>query len=176
MECGLCARVCHTQSIYEVGHPVQAEPHPPVEKKCDVVVCGGGLSGCECALALAQSGKQVTVVDMIPAEAFCPNMPIFNHADLFDQLEKLGVELVGGQKITGFTAQGVETVDGDGNARVFPCDAAVNALGVKPDNALGLELLAKYGSEQVYLVGDCVGKGRNYGDANREGYQAAMRI
>lgn len=136
-----------------------------------VVVCGGGLSGCECALALAQRGKQVTVVDMIPAEAFCAGMPIFNHKDLFGQLARLGVELVGGQKITAFTDKGVETAE-----RVFPCDAAVNALGVKPENKLGLELLAQYGSEQVFLVGDCVGKGRNYGDANRDGYEAAMRV
>ena len=141
-----------------------------------VVVCGGGLSGCECALALAQSGKKVTVVDMIPAEDFCPNMPIFNHADLFHQLEELGVELVGGQKIVAFTPEGVQTVDGAGQEKLFPCDAAVNALGVKPENRLGLALLTKYGSEQVFLVGDCVGKGRNYGDANREGYEAAMRL
>lgn len=141
-----------------------------------IVVCGGGLSGCECALALAMSGKQVTVVDQIPVEGFCPNMPIFNHADLFGRLEKHGVTLVGGHRITAFTADGVETVNANGEKRVFPCDAAVNALGVKPDNALGLELLAKYGSHQVILVGDCVGKGRNYGDANREGYEAAMRL
>lgn len=141
-----------------------------------VVVCGGGLSGCECALALAQSGKKVTVVDMIPAEDFCPNMPIFNHADLFHQLEELGVELVGGQKIVAFTPEGVQTVDRAGQEKLFPCDAAVNALGVKPENRLGLALLTKYGSEQVFLVGDCVGKGRNYGDANREGYEAAIRL
>ena len=64
----------------------------------------------------------------------------------------------------------------NGEKHVFLCDTAVNALGVKPDNALGLELLAKYGSHQVILVGDCLGTGRNYGDANREGYEAAMRI
>jgi pyruvate/2-oxoglutarate dehydrogenase complex dihydrolipoamide dehydrogenase (E3) component len=31
-----------------------------------VVVCGGGLSGQACALALAMEGKEVTVLDMIP--------------------------------------------------------------------------------------------------------------
>ena len=67
-------------------------------------------------------------------------------------------------------------MDGAGQEKLFPCDAAVNALGVKPENRLGLALLTKYGSEQVFLVGDCVGKGRNYGDANREGYEAAMRL
>ena len=141
-----------------------------------IVVCGGGLSGCECALSLAMAGKKVTVVDQIPVEGFCPNMPIFNHADLFGRLAQYGVTLLGGRTITAFTEQGVEVTDTDGLSSILPCDSAVNALGVKPDNALGLSLLAKYGSHQVILVGDCVGKGRNYGDANREGYQAAMRI
>ena len=37
------------------------------------------------------------------------------------------------------------------------------------------DLMAKYGTD-VYMVGDCVGKGRNYMDANQEAYHAAMRI
>ena len=155
----------------ELAVPVHEADLGHVEGE-QIVVCGGGLSGCECALALAMTGKQVTVVDQLPVEGFCPNMPIFNHADLFGRLKQYGVKLLGSSKIARFTSEGVVLADGT----LLPCDAAVNALGVKPNNALGLELLAKYGSHQVVLVGDCVGKGRNYGDANREGYQAAMRV
>ena len=140
-----------------------------------VVVCGAGLSGMECALALSQEGKQVTVVDMIPAEAFCATMPIFNKADLFDQLEKGGVKLVGGVKIKCFTDDGVEAVDADGNDVLFAADAYVNALGVTPENKLALALMSKYGTD-VYMIGDCCGKGKNYMDANQDGYHTAMRI
>ena len=35
-----------------------------------VVVCGGGISGLECALGLAMEGKEVSVVDMVPTEKF----------------------------------------------------------------------------------------------------------
>ena len=112
---------------------------------------------------------------MIPAEDFCVTMPIFNKADLFDQLEKNGVSLVGSVKIKAFTDAGVEAVDADGNAVLFAGDAYVNALGVAPNNKLGLALMAKYGTD-VYLIGDCAGKGRNYMDANQEGYHTAMRI
>ena len=112
---------------------------------------------------------------MIPAEDFCATMPIFNKADLFDQLEKGGVQLVGNVKIKAFTDGGVEAVDGDGNDVLFAGDAYVNALGVAPNGKLGLALMAKYGTD-VYMVGDCVGKGRNYMDANQEAYHAAMRI
>ena len=59
---------------------------------------------------------------------------------------------------------------------MFAGESVVNALGVKPDNKLGLELLAKYGSNQVILVGDCTAKGGNYYRANHEAYDAAMRI
>ena len=63
-----------------------------------VVVCGGGIT-MECALAPDHGGQDVTVIDIIPTEDFCANMPIFNKADLFDQLEKANAQLVGGQKI-----------------------------------------------------------------------------
>ena len=141
-----------------------------------VVVCGGGISGMECALTLAQAGKSVTVVDMLPREAFVAEMPIFNKGDLFRQLGELDVTLVGSQKITAFEG-GVKTVDTiTGEEHFYPADSVVNALGVKPDNALGLELLAKYGSHQVILVGDCTARGGNYYRANHEAYHAAMRI
>ena len=52
----------------------------------------------------------------------------------------------------------------------------VNALGVKPDNALGMALLAKYGSHQVVMVGDCTARGGNYHRANHEAYNAAMEL
>ena len=78
-------------------------------------------------------------------------------------------------KIKRFTDAGVEAVDADGNNVLFPADAYVNALGVTPENKLGFALMQKYGTD-VYMIGDCVGKGRNYMDANQEGYHAAMRI
>lgn len=141
-----------------------------------VVVCGGGISGMECALTLAKEGKTVTVVDMLPREQFVSEMPIFNKGDLFRQLSELPVELVGNQKIQSIGG-GVKTVDAvTGEEHFFAADSVVNALGVKPDNALGLELLKKYGSHQVTLVGDCTAKGGNYYRANHEGYHAAMNI
>ena len=104
-------------------------------------------------------------------------MPIFNKADLMAQLEEKGVELYGSQKISSISAEGVTCVDANtGEERLFAGESVVNALGVKPDNALGLALLKEYGSEQVILVGDCTARGGNYYRANHEAYNAAMRI
>ena len=85
---------------------------------------------------------------------------------------QLQVQLVGSQKIQAIEG-GVKTVDAvTGQAHFYPADSVVNALGVKPDNALGLELLKKYGSHQVTLVGDCTARVGNYYRANQEAYYA----
>ena len=140
-----------------------------------VVVCGGGIVGLECAVMLGMEGKQVTVIDQIPLEKFADGMPVFNHIELNHQLEKYGVSLVGGQRITAFGENGVETVDASGEKRQFAGDTYVLALGVKPDNRLAQQLLSTY-AEGVYVVGDCVSTGRVLADANQEAFHAAIRI
>ena len=140
-----------------------------------VVVCGGGIVGLECAVMLGMEGKQVTVVDQIPLEKFADGMPVFNHIELNHQLEKYGVSLVGGQRITAFGENGVETVDASGEKRQFTGDTYVLVLGVKPDNRLAQQLLSTY-AEGVYVVGDCVSTGRVLADANQEAFHAAIRI
>ena len=141
----------------------------------NVVVCGGGIVGLECAVMLGMEGKHVTVIDQIPLEKFADGMPVFNHIELNHQLEKYGVTLVGGQKIQAFEEGGVRTVDSEGRETVFPGDSYVLALGVKPDNKLAQELLSRY-AEGVYVVGDCVSTGRLLADANQEAFHAAIRI
>ena len=140
-----------------------------------VVVCGGGIVGLECAVMLGMEGKQVTVIDQIPLEKFADGMPVFNHIELNYQLEKYGVTRMGGQKITSFGENGVETVDASGEKQAFAGDTYVLALGVKPDNRLAQQLLSAY-AEGVYVVGDCVSTGRLLADANQEAFHAAIRI
>ena len=141
----------------------------------NVVVCGGGIVGLECAVMLGMEGKKVAVIDQIPLEKFADGMPVFNHIELNYQLEKYGVTLVGGQKITSFGETGVETVDTSGEKQTFAGDTYVLALGVKPDNRLAQQLLSAY-AEGVYVVGDCVSTGRLLADANQEAFHAAIRI
>ena len=62
VECGLCARLCHTCSIHDVDNPEPVIPHDPVVKTADVVVCGGG-SGIVAAVRAAQAGKKVILVE-----------------------------------------------------------------------------------------------------------------
>ena len=146
-----------------------------VEVGQNVVVCGGGIVGLECAVMLGMEGKSVTVIDQIPVEKFADGFPVFNHIELNHQLAKYGVKLVGSEKIAEFTDAGVKTVGTDGTEKFYEADTAVLALGVKPDNKLAQELLRRY-AEGVYVVGDCVSTGRVLADANQEAFHAAIRI
>lgn len=123
----------------------------------------------------AMEDKSVTVVDMLPIEQFCSEMPFFNRIDLMDRLEKHQVKLVGGQTIARFSDSGVETTDANANEQVYPADTYVLALGVVPDNRLADKIRSRYATD-VYVVGDCVSKNRNFFHANQEAYHAAMNI
>lgn len=145
----------------------------PVGK--DVLICGGGIVGLECAIMLGMEGRNVTVIDMIPTESFGAALPVFNGIEVRHQLEKYGVKLEGDRRIASFTDEGVKTTDGDGNEFLYPADTYILALGVSPDDTLANELRMRY-SQGVYVVGDCGGPGRLIADANQEAFHAAIRI
>ena len=62
VECGLCAKVCHTSSIIDVDAPDNVIYHEPRTLDADVVVCGCG-SGIVAAVRAAQEGKKVIVLE-----------------------------------------------------------------------------------------------------------------
>jgi len=140
-----------------------------------VVVCGGGIVGLECAIMLGMEGKEVTVIDMIPAKDFGKGMPVFNHIEVMYQLEKYGVKLQGDLKIKKFTVEGVVATDSENKEHIVHGDTYVIALGVEPDDALAHTLLSMY-ADGVYIIGDCVSTGRLIADANQEAFHAALRI
>lgn len=139
-----------------------------------VVVCGGGLSGVECAVSLARQGKYVTVVDMIPESEFCKDMFRITKISLFDEIKDNGVRLVGDCKIIRFTDEGVVIQDRNGAEKTITADTCIIALGLKSENKLAKEIQEKL-SVKTYVVGDCnsVGTVRS---ANMEGFNVAVEI
>lgn len=140
-----------------------------------VVVCGGGVVGLECAIMLAMEGKEVTVIDIIPTAHFGKALPVFNHIEVMHQLASYRVRLEGDRKIVRFCEAGAVTADSAGQEFIYPAETCVIALGVEPDNTLANKLLARYASG-VYRIGDCVSSGRLLGDANHDAWNAAIRI
>lgn len=146
-----------------------------VEVGENVVVCGGGVVGLECAIMLGMEGRKVTVIDMIPTERFGEALAVFNHIEVMYQLEKYGVKLEGDRRVISFSENSVTTVDSRGNTHTYGSDSFVLAMGVVPERSLADELLSRY-AQGVYVVGDCCGTGRVIGDANQEAFHAARRI
>lgn len=62
VECGLCAKQCPTGSIVDDAEVRTVTPHAPIERECDVVVCGGG-TGLIAAVRAAELGLKVILLE-----------------------------------------------------------------------------------------------------------------
>lgn len=138
-----------------------------------VVVCGGGVSGMECALALAIEGKKVTVVDMIPETEFAKGLSGITRSMLFYLLEQEKVELLGDRKVLAITKEGVETEDREWRHYILPADTVVTAFGCGIDQNLVDRLSALV--PETYIVGDC-SEVKNIKAANNAAYCLAVRV
>ena len=138
-----------------------------------IVICGGGLSGVESSVDFARRGHDVTVIDMIPTEAFCENLFMFAYESLFKEVELSGVKLQGSSKILEF-AEGKVVVEHDGEREEIPCDDVIVALGLKPENKLA-EALMERDPVNTYVIGDAGGV-KNIRNATRTAYDAVLTM
>lgn len=138
-----------------------------------VVVAGGGLSGCESALALAMEGCDVTVVDMIPEEQFATGVMDITRAMLLKLMEQHNVKKIGGHIIRSIDKDGVQLEGRDWKYKTVEADYVVDAMGMKNDKSIAdayVDLIP-----DVYVVGDAYGVG-NIKAANLSAYNAAANI
>jgi len=127
-----------------------------------VVVCGAGMSGTECALSLAMEGKDVTLVDMLPAEEFYGEIKHFSRPTLERLLSENNVRMMPECTVLEFTADGVVIENSAGENMTLKCDTAVAAFGVAPDKDM-VGALSQVVPE-TYIIGDA-GKAGVIGDA-----------
>ena len=79
----------------------------------NIVICGGGLSGCDTAIELGERGKKVTVVEMRDDVAL-DVMPI-NKISITRLLDEYGVDLQVGKTVMRIEEDGVIVVDKECN-------------------------------------------------------------
>lgn len=136
-----------------------------------VAVMGGGLVGCETALFLAETGRDVTIIEMQNDVAPDANwMHRVGMIQSFAQQENLHVRT--GLRCMAVTDEGVETQDKDGNTVVIPAESKVYAFGqrsVAADKLMALDVPV------IRIIGDCHQVGKTNG-AIFDGYHAAMDL
>jgi pyruvate/2-oxoglutarate dehydrogenase complex dihydrolipoamide dehydrogenase (E3) component len=139
----------------------------------NIVVCGGGASGCDGALELAKDkGKKVTLVEMMDE---CAKDAMFiNKISLFNQLEQYGVTLMTGTKVVSIEDDGLVVEKKDGTQEKLLADTVINAFGMRQDLKTVDAIKAKY-HIKTRVVGDSVKLGK-IGDAIRDGFGAATTL
>ena len=139
----------------------------------NIVVCGGGSSGCDGALEMAKEmGKKVTIVEMLDE---CAKDAMFiNKISLFNQLNEYGVTMLTGTKVLSIEPDGLIVEKKDGTREKIAADTVVNAFGMRPDLTTVNAVKEKY-HIKTRVVGDSVKLGK-IGDAIRDGFGAAASL
>ncbi|HEY3338467.1 MAG TPA: NAD(P)/FAD-dependent oxidoreductase [Propionicimonas sp.] len=135
-----------------------------------VVVCGGGLSGSDLALELAEAGHEVTIVEML--EQIAGDMIFLNRTSLLRSLDEHHVTVLTCRRVVRVNDSSVVVLGPDGES-TLACDTVVAAFGVRPANKLGAELTAR--GLRVHPVGDCT-EPRKVGDAINDAYELALAL
>lgn len=143
-----------------------------IPKGNDIIVCGAGLVGCEVSMFLAEKGKKVTMVDMLPEPA--SELAIYTRWVLNSKLAELGIIVKTNHKINEMTGQYIKCSI-DGQKAEFKGDAVICALGLKADRSLLEELRETSTNMEIIPVGD-VNQPRKIMQAVHEGFHAARRI
>lgn len=135
-----------------------------------VVVLGGGLAGCECAVHLAQEGKTVHLVEM--RDTLAPDCNIRHRPILMKKIDEL-VQVHLGHAGLRVESDGLVCRAPDGSEVLIPGQTVVCAVGQRANRA-DVDAL-RYSAPFVREVGDCI-RPANITKAIYEGYHAALDI
>lgn len=137
----------------------------------NVVMAGGGLAACDCALDLAMDGKNVTIVEML--DSLAPAAYVDTRLGLLKMLEKYSVKVLTGHKVLSFDENGVNVEDKEGNQKSIPADTAIAAFGTVSLRPQAEEIFKVYPRAKIIGDSDKVGQ---VGDAVRAGFFASWVI
>ncbi len=112
----------------------------------DVVVIGGGLTGCEIAYDLYLKGKNPVIVEMQKDLIVSDKVPFANASFLRDFFNANDVPVYLETKLVSVGSDGVMVADKEGKFKIS-CDTVITALGYKPNP------VAKKG-KHIHVIGD----------------------
>jgi NADPH-dependent 2,4-dienoyl-CoA reductase/sulfur reductase-like enzyme len=132
---------------------------------------GGGSTGCDTAEFLAEKGKQVTILEMLPRIG--ADYGPANRYVVIDRLVAAGVRLETGVKAEAITKTGVNVVRGGLYPEFFEADSVVLSMGVVPDDAVIRSLEGSVSS--VFKIGDAA-KPASVKEAMESAFKIALQI
>lgn len=135
-----------------------------------VVVLGGGLAGCECAVHLGMEGKEVHLVEM--RDALAVDCNIRHRPILMKQVEQYTTVHTGCQGLR-VTGEGLVCRNSDGEELLIPGQTVICAVGQRPNRAQVDAL--RFGAPFVREIGDCA-RVSNITNAIYQGHHAALAI
>ena len=139
-----------------------------------VVIAGAGFTGLEMALSLVQSGREVTVIDLLPEERIGADGIAISMIWLKQALRDGGVKFRCEVRLEDADETGAVISLPDGSRETIPCDTVVLSLGVRADKTA--EAMAAELGIPLYAAGDCSTSGGTLFKATSGGYDAAMQI
>lgn len=137
----------------------------------NVIIVGGGLVGCETGLHLAQKGKKVTIIDMLPEVA--QDVIYMSRFSLLQALADKGIKTEGRMMLTEIIDGGIIVEDSDGKPKELHCDTVIISTGFQANDSLYQELQGQV--SEIYKIGDCI-EARKFIDATQEAFQIALDI
>ncbi len=164
--------------------------HPGIVGK-NAVIMGGGLVGLELGIFLAQTGHNITVVEMADGTIATPpvkggtsdrmsgimemslGFPLVHGVALREELKHLpNMKICVATKAVEVSQEGLVVEDAAGT-RTIEADTVIYAIGQKPlrQEALALSSCAR----EFYAIGDCLTP-KNIYEATSTAYQIAMDI
>ena len=136
-----------------------------------VVVLGGGLAGCECAIHLAREGKQVALVEM--RDALAPDANVRHRPLMLAEIERLGIKVLTGHQALRVEEAGVTCKNPDGGEVQIEGATVICALGQR-SNVAAVDELAD-AAPFVRVIGDAA-RVATITQAVYQGYHAALDI
>ncbi|MEJ2098913.1 MAG: FAD-dependent oxidoreductase [Desulfobacterales bacterium] len=123
---------------------------PPVFKKA--VVIGGGATGLELALHLAEYGCAINVVEMMAKVG--TGLESMTRKILLGKLKEAQVKIMAETRLIRVEANGVVVARSDGNEQMLEAEKVILAAGNRPLNDLYKKIKAL--GYETYQIGDCL--------------------
>ena len=119
----------------------------------DVVIIGGGETGCDTAMHLAEKGHNVTVLEQ--AKVLAPTAQRVHFDTMYNEAweKHKNCKAILEARCNGITEDGATYIDADGKQQFVKAGTVILAVGVKPSADLTYQY--RDASNELYAVGDC---------------------